>query len=74
MTMGERPLSHAQDLHTHGQGCGHMPVFHRDHVDFVVDGKVAPVVDAPRADLFQLHRPMPDGSCRAHGFVPGSSA
>jgi hypothetical protein len=40
--------------HTHGPGCGHEPVPHGDHVDYLVDGR--------------LHHPH-NGHCDDHGPV-----
>ncbi|KYF66478.1 hypothetical protein [Sorangium cellulosum] len=40
--------------HKHGQGCGHPPVPHGDHVDFLVEG--------------HLHHPH-SGHCDHHGDV-----
>ena len=42
------------DAHRHGSGCGHEPVPHGDHVDFLVDGR--------------LHHPHGD-HCDDHGPV-----
>jgi hypothetical protein len=40
------------DGHVHGPGCGHEPVAHGDHTDFLVDGR--------------LHHPH-GGHCDDHG-------
>lgn len=36
-TSGHECSSHADD-HVHGPGCGHEPVPHGDHLDYLVDG------------------------------------
>ena len=40
--------------HAHGPGCGHEPVPHGDHIDYLVDG--------------HLHAPC-DGHCDDHGAI-----
>jgi hypothetical protein len=42
------------DGHVHGEGCGHEPIPHGDHVDYLVAG--------------HLHHPH-DGHCDHHGAV-----
>lgn len=42
------------DGHVHGPGCGHEPIQHGDHIDYIVDGR--------------LHHPH-DDHCDDHGPV-----
>jgi hypothetical protein len=48
---------HHENDHEHGPGCGHEPVQHHDHTDYVVAG--------------HLHHPH-DGHCDHHGPAPAA--
>ncbi|TPV94814.1 MAG: hypothetical protein B7733_13455 [Myxococcales bacterium FL481] len=52
-TLGHDCGGHEAD-HVHGPGCGHEPVPHGDHIDYLVDGH-----------LHHVH----DGHCDNHGPV-----
>lgn len=52
-TKGHDCSAHPES-HRHGQGCGHEPIPHAGHVDFLVDG--------------HLHHPH-EGHCDDHGRV-----
>jgi hypothetical protein len=49
---------HHDDDHEHGAGCGHEPVQHGDHVDYVVGD--------------HLHHPH-EGHCDDHGPAPAAA-
>ena len=50
------PITHTKhdDGHVHGPGCGHEPIPHGDHIDYLVDGR--------------LHHPHGD-HCDDHGPI-----
>jgi hypothetical protein len=43
--------SHQRQLHTHGPGCGHATIDHKEHRDYVLEGRL----DCITADRIEAH-------------------